>query len=86
MATRKAYIHNWKEYPRETHTHYEVEFDHGPDRAASWETFDAANRFCRNILEGEAIKIPAFDDRLCQNFRVEERAPYEFVILCDYPA
>ena len=70
----------------ETHTRYTVEFNDGPQKAASWKTQKDAERFCRNILEGTDVRIAALDDRICQNFRVEERAPNEFVILCDYPA
>jgi hypothetical protein len=70
----------------ETHTRYEMEFDAIAEKAHSWKTLEAANRFCRNILEGTDIRIAAHDGRICQNFRVEQRAPNEFVILCDYPA
>jgi hypothetical protein len=70
----------------ETRTRYTVEFDDGPEKAASWKTLEDANRFCRRSLESTDIKITAFDDRQCKNFRVEERAPNEFVIFCDYPA
>ena len=70
----------------ETHTQHQVFFRPGPERALAWETWEDAERERRNFFDGVEIKIASLDDRLCQNFRVEERAPKEFVILCDYPA
>jgi hypothetical protein len=85
-ATQRGYVVGYKPYPLETHTHYNVAFDPVPERAIAWETREEANAFCRSVLEGLDIKIAAHDGRLCKNFRVEDRAPNEFVILCDYPA
>ena len=84
--TQCAYVVGCKSYPLDWRTRCIVLFDPSAEKAFAWKTRDEANAFCRHNLEWPEIKIAAFDDRPCKNFRVEERAPNEFVIRCDFPA
>lgn len=86
MTSQRAYVCGLQPLQLETHTQHNVFFRLGPERALAWQTREDAERERRNFFDGVEIKIPAIDDRVCKNFRVEERARNEFVILCDYPA
>lgn len=85
MANQKAYVRSWKEQPLETHSKVFMEFDPGPERARVWESETQAKNACRDF-ESYGITISSLDGRPCTRFAVEERAPHEFVVSCDYPA
>jgi hypothetical protein len=85
MTTQKAYVKNWREQPQETHTKVAMEFDPGPERAAFWETREQAQNACLDF-ESFRITIPSIGSRACKGFGVEERAPKQFVVFCEYPS
>jgi len=84
MHAQKAYVKNWTKQPLETHTQVVMEFGPDPEGAAVWETREQAQNACRNF-ESCGITISAFGGRACKGFGVEERAPKQFVVFCDYP-
>lgn len=85
-AIQNAYVVAWKAEPRQSGlTRYTVQFSDQREKAHAWETREDANGFYRGTLDGFDIKASAFGDRVCRNFRVEQRTANEFVIVCDYP-
>jgi hypothetical protein len=62
-----------------------VAFDPSPERARSWETREQADQVRRGLEEYDPIRISAAKGRPCKGFKVEERAPGEFVVFCEYP-
>jgi len=83
--TLKAYVKSWKEQPVESHTKVSVQFDNGQEKAALWETREQAQNACREF-ESLGVTISSRGGQPCKSFAVEERAPKEFVVFCEYPA
>jgi hypothetical protein len=83
---RKGYLARWKrrEKPEDHVTDYWFAFS--PERAATWETKQEAEKDCTAIFNRFGIDIVSDGDTyLCRNFVVEERSPQEFVVCCDAP-
>jgi hypothetical protein len=80
----KAYVKDWKERPPQSggHTYYDVTFDPTNDLVKSLDTKELAEIISREF-EYMDVEVPSGK---CKNFRVEQRAPKQFVICCDYPA
>jgi hypothetical protein len=83
----KGYITGWKERetPEERHI-VDVGFDHNPEKAACWKTRQEAANDCV-IFDHWRVVIPSAEGgtHVCRDFRVEERAPAEFVVFCEGP-
>lgn len=79
----KAYVTNWKEEPQELSTRVTVEFDQSPQNAAIWEEEREAENACQNF---EAVPITISGGGVCKGFKVEQLAPKQFVVFCDYPS
>jgi hypothetical protein len=85
MATQKAYVKTWREQQQETHTKVTMEFDPAPERVTVWETREQALNACAEF-ESFGIRIASIGNRACKRFGVEERAPKQFVVFCEYPS
>jgi hypothetical protein len=83
----KAYVSNWnrQSIPGQN-SRVTVEFDPSPEGALRWETREQAENARRGVEEYDPIGIPAAEGRPCKRFVVEERAPKEFVVFCEYPS
>jgi hypothetical protein len=79
----KAYVTSCKEEPQELSTRVTLEFDPSAHNAAIWETKGQADNACRNF---EAVPIEIRGSGVCKDFQVEELAPKQFVVFCDYPS
>jgi hypothetical protein len=67
-------------------TRIDVEFSSKKEAAYSWQTEQEA-RDEANILERRDIAITTAEGQrhVCKGYRVEERAPGEFIIWCEAP-
>jgi hypothetical protein len=83
--TEKAYVTSVRTQPQETTTRMVVDFDPCPASAAVWNTRERAQNACRE-LESFAVRVPTRADTACKGFGVEERAPNQFVVFCEYPS
>jgi hypothetical protein len=81
----KAYVKDWKERPPESsrgHTFYDVTFEYTSEGAKRvLETREQAEAICREFGEID-VEVPSGK---CKCFGVEQRAPDQFVIFCEYP-
>ncbi len=86
MEYSKGYIVRWKrrEKPEADTTDYW--FDSRPEKAAYWETKEEAENDCV-LFERHPIvlTLSGGSTHTCTGFRVEQRAPKEFVIFCLAP-
>jgi hypothetical protein len=83
----KGYITGWKEREKpEEHHIVDLGFDHRPEKAACWPTREQAENDCA-IFDHWQIVIPSADGgtHICKGFKVEKRAPGEFVVFCEAP-
>lgn len=82
----KGYLSRWKlrEKPEEQIMDYW--FDSRPEKAACWEKREDAENDCV-IFNYHHIVIPSSEGgtHVCKDFKVEQRAPNEFVVFCVAP-
>ena len=83
----KGYVTGWKDRQKPEERHIvDVGFDHRPEKGACWKTRQEAENDCP-IFDHWRIVIPSAEGgtHVCRGFRVEERAPAEFVVFCEGP-
>jgi hypothetical protein len=83
----KAYVHSYDPQPESLKTSLKMKFCVSRENAFSWKTREEAEVVFRRIEEEYSpITIDAAGGAACKGFEVEERAPGEFVIFCEYPS
>lgn len=82
----KGYVRRWKEREKPEPEGIDYWFTSHPENAAWWKTREDAENECV-VFEANRIRIPssAGGVHTCRGFKVEERAPGEFVIYCMAP-
>jgi hypothetical protein len=82
----KAYISRWKEREKPEQHKIDYWFTSQPENAASWATREEAENNCV-IFDHHQIVIPSAEGgpHVCSGFKVEGRAPGEFVVYCVAP-
>ena len=78
----KAYVCNCKEHtvPGQN-SKIMLEFDPRAEKAMVWNAEGQAENACRNF-ESANVEV---DGKACSGFKVEGRAPKEFIVFCEYP-
>jgi len=82
----KGYIVGWKVREKPEEHKIDYWFDHRAEKAAYWPTRQEAENDCA-IFDYHCIVIPSAEGgtHVCNGFKVEERAPGEFVVFCLAP-
>jgi hypothetical protein len=83
----KGYINRWKEREKpEERQIVDYWFTSNAMKAACWETESEAENNCV-IFDCHRIVIPSSKGgtHVCKDFKVEQRAPNEFVVFCVAP-
>jgi hypothetical protein len=82
----KDYIARWKAREKPEAQIIDYWFDSHPENAACWETREEAESDCV-IFDRQRIAIPSAEGgiHICSGFKVEQRAPKEFVVFCTIP-
>lgn len=82
----KSYIARWKAREKPEAQIIDYWFDSNPENAACWETKEEAEGDCV-IFDRQRIAIPSAEGgtHICRGFKVEQRAPKQFVVFCTIP-
>ena len=84
----KGYIHHWKEREKPEERHIvDYWFDSRIEKAFCWKKREDAENECVNLNHHYHIEIPSSKGgkHICKDFKVEQRAPTEFVVFCEGP-
>jgi len=82
----KGYVSRWKPREKPEENVIDYWFDSRPEKGACWETRQDAENDCV-IFNYHLIEIPSSKGgkHICKDFKVEQRAPNEFVVFCFAP-
>ena|SRR6266478_4856198 len=82
----KAYVSRWKEWEKSEESKIDYWFAAHAENAAYWKTREEAESNCPIFdYHHIAISSPSCGTHICSDFKVEERAPNEFVVFCLWP-
>lgn len=83
----KGYVAGWQSHAEPENTNnVEVGFDSDSQKAHQWDALEEADIAC-HVFERWQIEIPSSKGgtHVCRDFRIEERAPNEYVVFCEAP-
>lgn len=82
----KGYINHWREREKPEQHRVDYWFSARIEQAATWPTKEEAESNC-TIFNHHRIVIPSSQGgtHVCDDFKVDERAPGQFVVYCMAP-
>jgi hypothetical protein len=82
----KGYVSRWKAREKPEQHIMDYCFDPRPENAAHWGSREDAEKDCV-LFNNHQIVVPSSmgGNHTCKDFKVEQRAPNEFVVFCVAP-